>query len=370
VIGDLQQEEATMTRQRIGIILLFALVMLALAVVPVAAQGGEPGKLVVGGTYTLRSGQQLSGDLGVVGGQATVEQGATVNGDVLVAGGSLLVAGRINGDIAVFGGSVSLERTAVVTGDLVTFGGSVQRSPGAVVRGEVRDGGAVDIPGLPGTLLFPGVDRFSSTQEIGLQRSPGQWLVFMLVRAIRTGVMIMALAALALLVALLWPKGVKRLGQTALQQPVVVILVGLLSWVVGIGLFVFLVITICLIPLAILLALVLFVAVLLAWVVAGWLVGRSLLAAFKARNATVVSEAALGTLALATIYFLVGIIPCTEFIFGVLIASLGLGAIVLTRFGTRPYPFVPAAVESSDPGTELAVLHSDDAPQPPQIVEK
>ncbi len=355
-----------MIQRLIVTISLLALVLLAALAAPAAAQEGEPGKLVVGGVYTLSSGQQLRGDLGVVGGQATIEQGATVTGDVLVAGGTLRVAGRINGDIAVFGGSVTLERTAFVAGNLVTFGGSVQRSPGAVVSGEVREGGSLDLPGLPGALFVPGVDRFNLTPETRFDRTPGQWLVFMLLRALRTGILIVALAALALLVALLWPSGVQRLGQTARQQPVAVILVGLLSWVVGAGLLVLLVVTICLIPIALALGLTLFVAMLLSWVVAGWLVGRSLLAAFKARNATVVTEATVGTLVLVTVYFLVGIIPCTEFIFGVLIASLGMGAIVLTRFGTRPYPFVPAVADSGAPSEELAIVPAEDRAQPPQ----
>lgn len=354
-----------MSHRRIGLMMLLVLALLAVLAAPVAAQGSDPGKLVLGGTYTLRSGQQLEGDLGVVGGVATVEEGATVNGDVMVAGGTLRVAGRINGDIAVFGGAVTLESSAYVAGDLVNIGGSVQRSAGAVVTGEVREGSDFDFPMVPGPMFFPGMERFNPASEVSMQQSPGQWLALTLLRMIRTVIMILALAALALVVALFWPKGVERLGQTAMQQPVLVLLVGLLGWVVGVGLVGVLAVTICLIPIALLVGLALLVAALLSWVMAGWLVGRKLLAALKVRNATVVVEAAVGTLLLATVYFLVGIIPCTEFIFGLLIVSLGLGAIVLTRFGTRPYP-VPAAVDQTGIQVDdLAVLPSGD--EPPQL---
>ncbi len=353
-----------MSHRKAGIMMLFVLALLTVLVAPVAAQGSDPGKLVLGGTYTLSSGQHLRGDLGVVGGPATVEEGATVHGDVMVAGGALHIAGRINGDIAVFGGAVTLERSAYVDGDLVNIGGSVQRSPGAIVTGDVREGGSFDLPMGPGPMFAPGMDRFTPGPEVNIQQSPGQWLALALLRMIRTVIMILALAALALVVALFWPKGIERLGQTAMHQPVLVVLVGLLSWVVGLGLFVVLAVTICLIPVALLLALVLLVAVLLSWVVAGWLVGRKLLAALNLRNATVVVEAAIGTLVLATIYFLVGIIPCTEFIFGVLIASLGLGAIVLTRFGTRSYP-VTAAGQTGVQVADLTTLPAGD--EPPQL---
>jgi hypothetical protein len=347
--------------------LLFVLALLAVLVAPVAAQGSDPGKLVLGGTYTLRSGQQLEGDLGVVGGVATVEEGATVNGDVMVAGGTLRVAGRINGDIAVFGGAVTLESSAYVAGDLVNIGGSVQRSAGAVVTGEVREGGDFDFPMAPGPMFFPGMERFTLGPEVSMQQSPGQWLALTLLRMIRTVIMILALAALALVVALFWPKGIERLGQTAMHQPVLVFLVGLLSWVVGVGLVVVLAVTICLIPVALLVGLALLVAALLSWVMAGWLVGRKLLAVLNLRNATVVVEAAVGTLLLAVVYFLVGIIPCTEFIFGLLIVSLGLGAIVLTRFGTRPY-LVPATPgETSVQVDDLTALPAGDDTHPPQL---
>ncbi|HSN73874.1 MAG TPA: hypothetical protein VL334_02140, partial [Anaerolineae bacterium] len=104
-----------------------------------------------------------------------------------------------------------------------------------------------------------------------------------------------------------------------------------------------------------------------SWVVVGWLVGRKLLAALNLSNTTVVVETVVGTLLLATVYFLVGIIPCTEFIFGVLIVSLGLGTLVLTRFGTRPYPTAIAAGGSSAPGEVLAVVPADDEPRTPQL---
>lgn len=351
-----------MSRQRIGIIALFVLTLLVVLAAPAAAQTGEPGKLVVGGQYVLSSGQQLDGDLGVIGGQATIEESARVNGDVMVAGGTLRVAGRVDGDIAVFGGVVTLEPTAYVAGDLVTFGGSVQRSAGAVVTGNVREGDAFDIPGWRGSLLVPGLDRFDPGQQITVQQSPGQWLVMMLLRALRTGLLILALTALALVVALLWPKGVERLGQTALHQPIMALVVGLLSWVVGFGLFALLAVTICLLPVALLLALVLLVAAMLSWVVTGWLLGRKLLAVLNLRDATVVLEAAAGTLVLAIAYFLISIIPCMDFVAGVVIGSVGLGAIVLTRFGTRPYPqAAPAVLE------QALALPDDDSAAPPQL---
>jgi hypothetical protein len=128
-----------------------------------------------------------------------------------------------------------------------------------------------------------------------------------------------------------------------------------------------LVITICLIPIALLVGLALLVAAVLSWVTVGWLIGRKLLAMLNLRNVTVVVEAAVGTLVLAVVYFLVGILPCTEFIFGLLIVSLGLGAIVLTRFGSRPYPMPATPSEATEQVDDLLALPAGDDPQPPQL---
>lgn len=338
-----------MSQRRIGLAALVVMVLFAIMAVPAAAQQEGPGQLVVGGRYTLATGQRLDGDLGVIGGSATIEEGATVNGDVMVAGGALTVAGRVNGNVAVFGGVVTLAPTAHVTGDLASFGGAVRRSPGAVVGGETVEPGRFQMPFAPGSWFMPGRQSVEPGDTGFVQPGPGHWLLTSLWRALRVGIVALALAALAMLVALFWPRGIETLGQTIMRQPAAVLLVGLLSWIVGIGLSIVLAITLCLLPVALALGLALLAAALLSWAVAGWLVGRTLLAALKVRPAAVVVEAVVGTLLLALIYFLVGSLPCTEFIFGALVVSLGLGAIVLTRLGTRPYPFVPAAGASGPP---------------------
>ncbi len=306
---------------------------------PVAAQDVEPGRVIFGAQYTLESGQRMDGDLAVVGGQAVIEEGAIVDGDVVVMGGSLAVSGRIDGDIAIFGGAVDLARSAVVDGDIVTLGGSVTQAPGAEVTGEVREGGAVDIPGLRNLPIGPGVvvPRVQAP-EPDLQRSPGMWLLAVVLKILRLLVWTLAITAMALVVALLWPKGIERMGRTGIEQPAMAFLTGLISWILGLVLVVIMAVTLCLLPVALLLALVLLVASLLSWVIAGWVLGRKLMALFTVKNPTVVLETVVGTLLLTVVYFLLSVIPCMNFIIGLVVGSFGLGVIVLTRLGTRPYP--------------------------------
>lgn len=68
------------------------------------AQGSTGDEVVVGGSYTLKSGETLDGNLFVIGGNATIEEGATLNGDIVVAGGYLTISGLVNGDIYATGG--------------------------------------------------------------------------------------------------------------------------------------------------------------------------------------------------------------------------------------------------------------------------
>ena len=321
----------------LGLGLLVALIVSLAA--PVAAQGGQPGRLVLGSQYTLESGERMEGDLAVIGGQAIIEEGATVDGDVVVMGGSLTVSGRIDGDIAIFGGAVDLTSSAVVDGDVMTLGGSVSQAPGAEVTGEVKEGGAVDIPGLRNLPIAPGVivPRVL-TPPPDIQTSPGQWLLRAFLTLLRMIVWTLAITAMALVVALLWPKGIERMGRTGIEQPAMVFLTGFISWILGLALVAILAITICLLPVALLLALTLLAASLLSWVIAGWVIGRKLLALFSVKNPTVVLETVVGTLLFTVVYFLLSFIPCMNFIMGVLVGSFGLGVIVLTRLGTRPYP--------------------------------
>ena len=328
---------------RLAAALLVTAMLISVAVVPAFAQGTGGDQVVFGGSYTVRSGEVLRGDLAVFGGSANIEEGGAVRGDVVLAGGSLDVAGTVNGDIAVFGGSVDLVSTAVVTGDIVRFGGSLDVAPGAVVRGNTREGGSFDLPGIwQGRFALPFFAR-SAPERPDFGGSAGGWLVAAFLAMVRAVAMTAALGALALVVALIWPRGIERMGRAGEKAPFMALAVGALTWLVGLSLVAITAITICLIPLAILLALVLVVAAILSWIVTGWWVGRKLLALLHLNRPTTVLEATIGTVLVVGVYFLIGIIPCVDFIYGALVASFGVGAIALTRFGTRPYPPPPLA---------------------------
>lgn len=325
-------------RKRLASSLLLALILTVLLALPVLAQGEQPGKLILGGSYTLGRGETLYGGVAIAGGDVVFEEGSRVAGDVLLAGGQLEVAGRIDGDVAVFGGRLHLRDSAYVDGDVISFGGTIQRDSGAVVTGRVNEGNEFSLPGFRG--VFPAVPVMPFAPEVpatSLRASPGEWLLAQFGRMLRSLGLTLAMTALALVGAVIWPKGIERIGRTVQEQTFLAFAVGLLTWVLAIGLAVVMVLTICLIPLAVVLSLIIVIAIILSWIATGWVIGRLLLGGLKVRNTTLVVEAVLGTLLLFLTYFLVSIIPCLDFIFGTLVVCLGTGAIVLTRFGTQPY---------------------------------
>jgi predicted flap endonuclease-1-like 5' DNA nuclease len=286
-----------------------------------ADDGGNGGRVVFGDDFVLRSGDSLYGDLAVFGGDVTLEAESTVDGDMLVMGGSVAANGEIDGDVVVFGGNVDLGETAVVDGDLITVGGAVSGAEQAV-RGRISEG--FSLPALPRILAPSTPGRWRSWP------GSGNVVLSWFLGGLRAFATALVLALLALVVVSLWPKQTKLLANTIWEAPAASVGMGFLTYLVVAGLLVLLIITICLSPL---LALATAVSFLLGWIALGWLVGRRLLIALKAKDVAPIWEASLGVLLLT----LLGAIPCIGWLVWVVGGAFGLGAVALTRFGTRRY---------------------------------
>ena len=305
--------------------------LLVFSAVPVFADEGD-GKVVFGGSYTLESGDEVDGDLVILGGSAELERRSRVDGSMVVVGGSASVAGEIDGNVVVFGGDVVLRSTAVVDGDLVKIGGSVRRESGAVVKGSEE------------SVEFEGLSRFEGFPiRLNFDRSGDRWFssIFNIFGDI---VVALALAAIGLLLVLFLPKQTEVVGQAILAAPLPSAGVGLLTGVVAVVLIVLLAITICLSPVAFLLGVAMLVAGIFGWIAIGLLVGRKLLEAFNVGGITSLKAVAAGTLLISVLRA----IPCLGGIFGFVVGCVGLGAVVLTRFGRQTYP-LPTRVPSAPP---------------------
>ena len=341
-----------MHRRQIIWSLLLLVAGLGFPIAPALADGGPPddgGITVFGKDYVLEEGEQLEGNLVVFDGDVTLAEGSTVTGDVVVWDGNAEVNGSVEGDLVVSNGDVHLGSAAQVEGDLAcTWNCDLEQEDGARVDGSIIEGVPWGNPTLWqwGRLQIPMPHAFTN-------QSSWPWQVMdWIFEAVRGLAAVLVVSAIGGLVSLLWPQQVGRIGATVIQTPASSFGIGLLTALAGGALTIALLITICFSPLALLAALALGVAGLFGWIGVGALVGRRLLQTLDARGVAPLWSGGLGTLLITLVSGGLGLIPCLGILglpLTVGLGCLGLGAVVLTRFGTTAYtttrPASPAPIE-------------------------
>jgi len=286
------------------------------------------GKLVFGGSYLLKTGEVLEGDLVIMGGNAVLQKGSIVNGAVVIFGGTLQADGRINEEMVSFGGLVELGDTAIVKGDAVSFGGNFTYSEDTEFGGEL-------ITEFPGPVNFQFSDEFDfpSVSPSGFWPSlnPIIEVMWLFLRSF-------IWAAVAVIVMLFTVKPVERVSDTVSTQPVVSGGLGLLTVFAAPVMLIALIITIIGIPLTLILIFIFGLAWALGVVSIGYLVGRRIARMLKQTWAEPVN-AGVGAFLLTFVINGIGLfVPCIGWIVPAIIGMVGLGAVALTRFGTQPYP--------------------------------
>jgi cytoskeletal protein CcmA (bactofilin family) len=320
-----------------------------------AAGGLTDGKVIFGSNYTVLNGENQSGDLLIFGGSVTVEENASVSGNIVLFGGSLTIAGEVGGDLVLVGGSGLLRSTALVKGDLNTVGGSLQIKTGARVMGVTNNFTSPSSFNydLPNQITSPDIQdipgEISRVVNSSINFNPFSDFAWLLVKSL-------GWAALAALVILFFDEPTRRVSRAVLHQPVIGGSIGLLTLVVAGILTVVLTLTILLIPVALIGLLVLAFASAFGWVAIGLEVGQRISQAFHKEWALPLT-AGLGTFVLNFVANGIGFIPCIGWVVPFLIGLLGLGAVVLSRFGTQVYPPV-MSTPAEPPASELPAATS------------
>lgn len=310
---------------RVLVSLVAVLLFAAMAAGPTLATDGQPpGRIVFGADFTLRSGESLAGDLVVFGGDVTLEENSRVEGSIIAWGGDVNIAGEVGKDVVAFGGNVDLTDTARVNGNLMVFGGESRVEEGAQVRGQ-------EILHATGWawewFTWPYRGGFSAGR-------PVEFLTGLFWRGLRVVLETLLMAGLAGILVLLWPQGTARVGRAAMTAPLSSLGIGLLTLVTAIVVGVLLIVTLCLSPVGVAVLLALVLANLFGRLALGVLVGERLVGALTARAVAPFWVAALGAGLLTLLLRLLDLIPCVGWALGLVVTSVGLGAVVLTRFGT------------------------------------
>jgi hypothetical protein len=240
----------------------------------------------------------------VAGGETTVPANATVAGEVYVVGGTTTVHGIVDGNVTVLGGTLSVEDGGGVTETLQEYAGNVTVSGGASVG-----------------------DRSSlSTPQ---PRSPAEQAGVFLVQFL-----VLALAGVWL--ARRHPRRLANVGNAVTEHALVSGVVGALSAVTLLVLFVYMAFTIVLLPVSIVGLLGEFLIVLFAYVVYGYWIGRHLPVA-RVDLATVT-----GLLAFMLAVEVLARVPVVGTVVQGALLAVGFGAVLLTYVGLRR--FEPATI--------------------------
>ncbi|MCX5842484.1 MAG: polymer-forming cytoskeletal protein [Deltaproteobacteria bacterium] len=249
-----------------------------------------------------------------IGSDVTIEEGTKVH-NVLAIGGQVTVEGVVENNIVALGGSVVLTRTAVVRGNVFALGGIIVRGRGAEVHGNVTEINADDISAAIANALSEEWEGWS-------------WIFAIVSVAIFLGVLLLTVITVFLI-----PKPVRLIASAVREKPFKVTVWGLAGLVVVVPLAVLLavsVVGIVLIPLEIALVLC---AVLIGFISVSQLVGQKIFVILKRQDQSLMRETIWGLI----ILWLIGWIPYVGWMVKVCAIVLGLGGVLLTRFGTNQH---------------------------------
>jgi hypothetical protein len=312
-----------------------------------ASNGAFEGQVVFGRSFTLKSGDSMTGDLLIFGGSATIEEGATVNGSVVMFGSNLIAGGFVTGDVVIIGGSGSFGAAAHVAGNLTTVGSSLNRAKGSLVDGQIFNTATSEIgtsgngnnpqPVIPAIPTIPPI-KFQFQPLVSVLNGFGQSL---------------GIAILAMLLMLFLAPHADRVAHAIIAQPLTAGGLGLLTTVVAPIAVVLSVITLIGIPLALLIVVALVVAGVFGWIAIGYEVGQRFTKAIH-QNWNPAFSAGLGTFALTLVAKVLTGIPvlnCVGWLVPFLLSMAALGAVIITRFGTQAVaaPLASTAVVPSQP---------------------
>jgi hypothetical protein len=291
------------------------------------------------GDYTVKEDETIEGDLTLINGSATVESGGTVEGSLIVWNGSADVDGDVGADLVVTNGNIQLGDDARIEGDVICSANcTLDQADGATIGGSIVEG--IPIPSIPRVRLEDGTP-IAVPSPINVAFSGPEWILSRALGFAQSVISALVVAVVAGLIALMLPQYTENTGQAVVRAPWASFGYGLLTAFVAAVAIVVLAITICLSPIAMLGAFVLGAAGLFGWISLGTLIGARLLDALNAHWAAPVWAGGLGTLILTLVTAGLSSLPCIG-VLGVfltlILGCLGLGAVVVTRFGTQAYP--------------------------------
>ncbi len=255
------------------------------------------------------------------GTNVVVSSNETVCGNITSFGGTMVVQGEVQGDVVVFGANVVIDGT--VHGDITAYGGSVTLQNNASVYGDIH--------------LCQGVWTLGGDQHLhgtlyGCPKSIDQLLLSDAGPSFRFW-SILTWVVLGFLLMILLPEHVMLVRTTVTSKTRRSFALGLLSILLALPVLAILVALIISIPLAIIVAIGIIAAWALGTVAVGSLLGEYIMRVVAPQKNTRLVQVVVGL----TVLVLAGSLPYIGWFISIGAGLLGLGAVFLSRFGTRLY---------------------------------
>lgn len=326
-------------------------------------------KNVVFQSYTLSDSHP--DDLVVFGETIALDEGSRVGGNASLLGNTIAVAGAVEGDLGMFGETMIVNPGAQIAGNAnllgsaVTFGGTVVgdlhiSAERVMILPDARISGAIDIcsdditdqrvdvPAL--TCLNSGINPFAALIALRETSMAGSTLgahIDTLATAAFAIVGMVMLTGFSVLLVTLFPRQISHIEEAIRARPRGFGGVGIAVYALSVGVFLGMILLLALIPPLGLLLIPVFLILVLALVVltmtglvtAVIMIGDWLLSRVSKFPTPPLIAAVAGSLALS---LGLGVIALLPFGFAIsllalgLFSSVGLGASLFTRIGTRP----------------------------------
>lgn len=287
------------------------------------------------------------------GSDIVVGEGEIVTGDIVALWGNVTVKGTVNGSVVAVSGDIYVTSDGYIRQGATTVGGKIEVDPGGQIHGE-----EVEVPlhikFLGGSLADGRFRLLKETHSAGRLGFAIVALVFILI-------------AITVILSLM-PRNVERIKNKISQDFLKSFLFGYLIFVGAIVAFIFLVITVIGIPIAILLPLFLVFMLALGLTATCLFFGEKLRGPMSISTTSSFYTAFLGALAIQSFLIVAAILGMVwplgllgglltavwVILFFFLVAPASLGGVILARFGAAPSSRGQTQAEEptiSSPGT-------------------
>jgi cytoskeletal protein CcmA (bactofilin family) len=253
-------------------------------------------------TIVVDTHQIECGNLTTFGGNVAIN--GEVRGDVVAFNSSVVVAGTVDGNIQMYGGRVTLQSGSRIFGDIHLYGGEWVEQPNAQLHGSV-------------------IDHAERADWLFTGDGPFRFSLWSLLIWVVLGIVLTSLL----------PEHVMLVRTTVVSKMRRSLVIGLLSVLLAPAVIIVLIALVLSIPLAIIVGLGLLAAWALGTVAIGWLVGDYIMRRVAPQHNTRILQIVVGL----TVLVLAGSLPYIGWLISIGVGLLGLGAVFLSRFGTRLY---------------------------------